>query len=250
MKKIILAANWKMNLSLNEANDLMKAIDFVNHDNLKTMIFPSSLFLKSILDKFSDKTIIGSQNISEFENGAYTGEISAEQVKSLGITTTLIGHSERRSIFGESNNLVNLKIKRARANHLNIILCIGESLEEREQEKTYDILEAQIVEALDSISSEDFSSIIIAYEPVWAIGTGKTATAEIAQDAHAFIRKMLEKLYPGSEKTEILYGGSVKSSNIESLLAQKDIDGALIGGASLKADEFSKIIAIANQRFS
>jgi triosephosphate isomerase len=245
MRKTILAANWKMNLTKDEAEALISNIEFINTDQLSTMIFPPSIYLTDFNHDYQNITTIGVQNISNHEQGAFTGELSAKMVKSNGISTTLVGHSERRNIFRESNELTNQKIKQALAHDMTIVFCIGETLEERESDATFDILAQQLDDGLKGVSDDDFRNILIAYEPVWAIGTGKTATPEIAQEAHAYIRKHLSNKIKFSEEIIILYGGSVKSSNIVDLIQQQDIDGALIGGASLKSEEFNSIIELA-----
>jgi triosephosphate isomerase len=178
------------------------------------------------------------------KSGAFTGEISPLMLKSVGCQYVILGHSERRTIFGESNQLINKKIKAAVENQLNPIFCIGETLEERESGVTFKVIETQVREGLDGLTAEELANLIIAYEPVWAIGTGKTATPEQAEEVHAFIRKLIGELYSTefAEKLIIQYGGSVKPENAAELMSQPDIDGALVGGACLKADSFVKII--------
>ena len=183
---------------------------------------------------------LGSQNVYFEEKGAYTGEISPRMLISAGCSVVIIGHSERRQYFNETDEVVNKKIKLARANNLEVILCIGESLEEREAGKTFEVLETQLAGSLKDLSLDE---ITIAYEPIWAIGTGKTATKEQANEAHTCIREWLRKNKEGADEIRIQYGGSVKPDNVEELMSQTEVDGALVGGASLEADSFSKLVA-------
>jgi len=187
---------------------------------------------------------VGAQNMYFEASGAYTGEISAEMLRHLHVDWVILGHSERRAIFKEDDALINQKVKAALQNSLKPILCVGETIEEREAGDTLKVVETQVTEGLRDVSEKDADAVVIAYEPVWAIGTGKTATPEMAQEVHAYIRKLLNALF-GEEKGEgirILYGGSMKPENADELLAQKDIDGGLIGGASLKSTAFMSLI--------
>ena len=190
---------------------------------------------------------LGAQNMNENDSGAFTGEISAQMLKSVGCEFVILGHSERRAIYKESDELINKKIKKALEKGLKPIFCVGETLEEREKDITKDVIKRQIIKGLEHVSKEELSKIIIAYEPVWAIGTGKTASPDQAQEVHEFIRDLIEVEYgnDSAEKLIIQYGGSVKPDNAKELLHQKDIDGALVGGACLKADSFMGIIKAA-----
>jgi triosephosphate isomerase len=239
----VIAANWKMNKNLDEALDFIASLEFPK--NIETIICPPSIALSAIA-KAAPMVSIAAQHIHQAPNGAFTGELSAEMVKSAGASHILIGHSERRQLFAESDALVNLKTKRALELKLKAIICIGESLKERESGNTLSCIKTQLSTALEGVES---SEILIAYEPVWAIGTGLSASPEQAQEVHAFIRAELkEKFAERAKEIPILYGGSVKATNIKDLLAQKDINGALIGGASLKSDEFNKIMETASEQ--
>ena len=250
MRKKVIAGNWKMYKSNSEAKELVKELINKTKDIIKTkmIVCPpyTALSLTSDLVKGSNLQV-GAQNMYWEPQGAFTGEISTEMIKSTGATFVIIGHSERRQFFGETDETVNKKLKAALESGLNPIVCIGESLEERESGVTNDVVGKQVEKALAGISAEDMKKIILAYEPIWAIGTGKTATPQQAQDVHKFIRSVLYKLYNTEvgDKTVIQYGGSVKPENASELLSQLDIDGALVGGACLKADSFSAIISVA-----
>ncbi len=182
---------------------------------------------------------VGAQNCADEAKGAYTGEVSAEMIASLGISYVILGHSERRQYYGETSATLNKRMSQAYANNLVPIYCVGETLEERESGKLWDVVKAQVEEVVFNLTDEQFRQLVIAYEPVWAIGTGKVATADQAQEMHAFIRKVLADKFPTlAEKTPILYGGSVKPENAKEIFAKEDVDGGLIGGASLKAEDF------------
>ena len=244
MPNKIIAANWKMNLLKGEANslfnDLKNALSPGNDINI--IIFPPSIYLSEILAANESKFDIGAQNFYFEEKGAFTGEISAQQVKDLGCSYVLVGHSERREVFGETDDLLLKKINAAIQAGLEVIYCIGESLGEREKGEYKGKIKSQI-ELLSSFSESELSKIAIAYEPIWAIGTGLTATPIQAEEMHAFIREVLLSLFPGhsAEKMSILYGGSCNENNAVELFKCSNIDGGLIGGASLKAESFSKI---------
>ena len=250
MRKQIAAGNWKMNLTAEEAQALVSEIIHMTQDEYQgdaEIIFGVPYPYLPIIQyqvKDHDRFHLSAQNIHQEEKGAYTGEVSADMLTSIGVTHVIIGHSERRQYFGESNELLASKTDRALANSLAPIFCIGETLEQREAGKTLSEIEAQVSEGLFHLSAADFGKIIVAYEPVWAIGTGKTASPEQAQEVHAFIRKLIADKYGESVATEtsILYGGSVKPANAEELFAQPDIDGGLVGGASLKSRDFTEII--------
>ncbi len=248
MRKKVIAGNWKMYNDLNGSKDLIN--NLVNglkkeEYNCEVIICPpfTSLAEAGSLLKGS-KIMLGAQNMHEAESGAFTGEISASMIKSTGSQYVILGHSERRTIFKESDELINKKLKAALKNGLKPIFCIGETLEEREKNITNDVLKRQIAVGLEGISESELENIIIAYEPVWAIGTGRTATPAQAEDAHNFIRNLIKDKYSkiAAENIIILYGGSVKPDNSGELLSQPDIDGALVGGACLKADSFIAII--------
>lgn len=247
MRKNIVAGNWKMNTVLEEgvelASNISDALKTTEH-NCDVVVCVPATHLVSV-NGVIDKALLGlgAENCSEHEKGAYTGEISAAMIASTGAGYCIIGHSERRQYFGETNEQLLAKVRLALANGLKPIFCVGEVLEQREDGSYNDVVRAQ-VEALFDLSVEDFSKIIIAYEPVWAIGTGKTATAEQAQDMHANIRNVVREKY-GEETAEnlsILYGGSCKPGNARELFSKPDVDGGLIGGAALKADSFMGIV--------
>jgi triosephosphate isomerase (TIM) len=251
MRKKIIAGNWKMYNDLDATAKLINELkDGVSKSDLKAdvIVCPpfTSLSLASSLLK--DSTIkLGAQNMHFEDQGAFTGEISAAMLKSAGCEYVIIGHSERRTIFKETDEVINKKIKKALSVGLLPIFCIGETLEEREKEITNDILKNQVEKGLLGISEQELERIIIAYEPVWAIGTGKTASPEQAQDAHKFIRSLIKNNYSSGAADNVIiqYGGSVKPDNAAELLNQNDIDGALVGGACLKADSFLAIIKAA-----
>ncbi|MDE6294729.1 MAG: triose-phosphate isomerase [Muribaculaceae bacterium] len=251
MRKNIVAGNWKMNTTLQEGVELANDINTLlegKSKNCDVVICVPFTHLTSVNAVIEPSIIgLGAENCSEHESGAYTGEVSAQMVKSTGANYVILGHSERRQYFGENNEQLLAKTKQALANGLTPIFCVGEVLEERENGTYNDVVKSQI-EALFSLTPEEFAKIIVAYEPVWAIGTGKTATAEQAQDMHAHIRKTIEEKYGKelADNTSILYGGSCKPSNAPELFAKPDVDGGLIGGAALKADSFIGIIEAFN----
>jgi triosephosphate isomerase len=247
MRKKVIAGNWKMNNDLNESISLINDIKekLVDRDNVKVIIAPPSISLDRASQLISDSNIsLSAQNMSYEDSGAFTGDISASMIKSIGCTFVILGHSERRTIFGESNSDVNKKIKKAIASDLTPIFCIGETLEERESGEMKNVIEAQVREGLEGISEQDLSGSIVAYEPVWAIGTGKVATPDQAQEVHAFIRNLLKEIYSENlaNNTVIQYGGSVKPGNATELIGQPDIDGALVGGACLSGESFVGIV--------
>ena len=250
MRKKVIAGNWKMHKSNSEAKELVEGLLNNTKEIVKTMIIvcPPFTALSLVSDLANGSSLqVGAQNMYWEQQGAFTGEISTEMIKSTGTTYVIIGHSERRQFFGETDETVNKKLKAALESGLIPIVCIGESLDERESGVTNDVVGNQVEKALSGISAEDMQNVILAYEPIWAIGTGKTATPDQAQDVHKFIRSILTKLYNNeiAEKIIIQYGGSVKPENATELLSQPDIDGALVGGACLKADSFSGIIKAA-----
>ena len=241
-----------MNKTATEAAILVNEIkrEVCDIDNVDILICPPFTALSVASDVINESNIsLGAQNFYFEESGAYTGEISASMLKDCGCSHVIIGHSERRVIFNESDTLINKKIKKAIEAGLTPILCIGEKLEEREANKTFDVITSQLEGDLKDIDVEAMKEIIIAYEPVWAIGTGKTATAEQAQEAHAFIRNLIKEKYNEevADETIILYGGSMKPSNVEELIGQPDVDGGLIGGASLDAESFTELVKKSNK---
>ena len=248
MRKTVIAGNWKMNNDLKESEKLIVELKNLLQNekpNCDVIVCPPFTSL-SEASKLVKGTVIklGAQNMHFEDNGAFTGEISASMLKSVGCEYVILGHSERRHIFGESDEVINKKIKKALAAGLKPIFCIGELLEERENGTTNDVVKRQVLKGLDGISAEDMQNIIVAYEPVWAIGTGKTASPAQAQEVHEFIRDLIEIDYSLEVANDLViqYGGSVKPDNAKELLSQKDIDGALVGGACLKADSFLGII--------
>lgn len=247
MRKIIIAGNWKLNKNAKEAIELVTLIqrEVSEITEVDIVVCPVFTVLSDVHDLVNESNIgLGAQDCYWEDSGAFTGEISASLVKDTGAEYVIIGHSERRQYFGETNETVNKKIRAALNHELTPIVCVGEVLEERESGKTFDVISTQIKESLDGFSADEIKKMIIAYEPVWAIGTGKTATPDQAQEVHAHIRSLLTELHGDevSSSVRIQYGGSVKPDNIAELASQADIDGALVGGASLDADSFVKII--------
>ncbi|MGV4529766.1 triose-phosphate isomerase [Ornithobacterium rhinotracheale] len=248
MRKKIVAGNWKMNKNCADAKELLLGVNsFVSSRNPKceVIVAPPATYLLNAAEIFQSNAEISAQNVSEFEPGAYTGEISTDILNSIGVKYSIIGHSERRSIFGETNEQIGKKVDKALAANISPILCCGEVLEERKANKHVDVVSEQLKAALKNVKKEQMKDVIIAYEPVWAIGTGETATPEQAQEMHAEIRALLRSLFDQetSEAVRILYGGSVKPSNADELFSQPDIDGGLVGGASLNIEDFSALIA-------
>lgn len=247
MRKNIVAGNWKMNTTLQEGVELASAVSEAvvkTPHNCDVVVCVPFTHLTSVAAVLDPKAVgLGAENCSEHDKGAYTGEVSASMVKSTGAGYVIIGHSERRQYFGENNAQLLAKTKQALANGLTPIFCVGEVLEQREDGSYNDVVKGQ-VEALFELPINDFSKIIIAYEPVWAIGTGKTATAEQAQDMHANIRGVIKAEYGEqvADNISILYGGSCKPTNARELFSKPDVDGGLIGGAALKADSFMGIV--------
>jgi triosephosphate isomerase len=246
-RKALIAANWKMYKTPTEAKAFVEAFLplVAGHSRDEIALFPSPVLLPTVIDAAKGSNVlIGAQNIHFAAEGAYTGETSIAQLKAVGGTHTLIGHSERRQYFAETDEIVNKKLHAALENGLVPVVCVGEVLADREAGKTADVLTTQIDGALAGITAETAKPIVIAYEPVWAIGTGKTATPEIAEETHKIIRAEVAKLLGPTvaANIRILYGGSVKPTSAAALLGQEDIDGALVGGASLKPDSFAAIV--------
>ena len=246
MRKKVIAGNWKMNMLPNEAMRFIEELapKIKNTKNEVILCVPYTDLFYSLLTTQDTNIKIGAQNMHWKENGAYTGEVSGKMLECIGVKYVIIGHSERRQYFAETDETVNLKIKSALANNLKPIVCVGETLQQREEGKTTEIIKNQIKQAFNDLTNEQVRNIIIAYEPIWAIGTGKTATAEDANNVIKSIRKQVEDLYGSDVAKNIIiqYGGSVKSANAEDLLNTSDIDGALVGGASLDAEEFAQIV--------
>ena len=246
-RKALIAANWKMYKTPAEAKAFVDAFLplVAGHDRDEIALFPSPVLLPTVIEAAKGSNVaVGAQNIHFAPEGAYTGETSIAQLLAVGGTHTLIGHSERRQYFAETDEIVNKKLHAALENGLVPVVCVGEQLADREGGKTADVLKKQIDGALAGITAEAAKPIVIAYEPVWAIGTGKTATPQIAEDTHKIIRAEVAKLLGPAvaANIRILYGGSVKPANAKELIGQEDIDGALVGGASLKPDSFSQIV--------
>tara|TARA_B100000809_G_scaffold259471_1_gene304556 strand:+ start:7304 stop:8053 length:750 start_codon:yes stop_codon:yes gene_type:complete len=247
MRKQIVAGNWKMNKTHSEAIELITGIVEASYDDdIQLIVVPPAIFAAEIEEISSDSKVgVGVQNSSQHESGAYTGELSAAMIKSIGVEYVLVGHSERRECFNESNTVLAEKTNQLLKNNLTPIFCCGEVLEEREKENHFNLIEAQLNEGLFHLNSAQILNCVIAYEPVWAIGTGVTASSDQAQEMHHFIRKLLVAKYGENIANDIsiLYGGSCKPSNAKELFANADVDGGLIGGASLNAADF---IALAN----
>ncbi|MFC1752091.1 triose-phosphate isomerase [Thermoproteota archaeon] len=253
MRKPVIAGNWKMNTTYNEALTLALSISNQLENNIKSdvILCPPFVYINEIKEIIKHSNIkLGAQNIYPKNQGAFTGEISPEMLVSLGCKYVIIGHSERREYFSESNSFINQKIKACLSHNLIPILCVGEKLNERESDQTFSIIQTQLEQGLEGLADfiSDAPLLIIAYEPIWAIGTGKVASPEQAQEVHSFIRQKLEHiLNPNlSAHIRILYGGSVKPDNCKELMKQPDIDGALVGGASLNADSFCQIITLSH----
>jgi len=248
-RKKIVAGNWKMNTNLNEAIELVNSLSSKTKQFsfVEKIIFPPFTFLKTTADTLKNENsfFVGAQNCSEHAKGAYTGEVSAEMLNSVGCKFVLVGHSERRIYFKETNEQLVLKITEAFKSNLQVIFCFGELLEERKSGKHFETVKQQIENVLNKFSEKDLDKIYLAYEPVWAIGTGETATPQQAQEMHAYIRKVIGTLFSAkaAETIPVLYGGSCNAQNAAELFSCADVDGGLIGGASLKADDFCKIIA-------
>jgi triosephosphate isomerase len=249
MRKKIVAANWKMNLTFQDGKTLVKDILDAGlnlSDEREVVICPPSPYLVTIQQMLEDHPhfYAGAQNASSEKFGAYTGEVSAEMLQSIGVSYVILGHSERREYFGETNELLQKKVSLALANGLKPIFCCGEPLAIREKEEQNEFVKKQLDESLFMLSPEEIKNIVIAYEPIWAIGTGRTATPQQAQDMHAFIRTQIKEKYGDeiADEQTILYGGSCKPDNAAELFNCPDVDGSLVGGASLKADSFVTIV--------
>ncbi|GHU80876.1 triosephosphate isomerase [Spirochaetia bacterium] len=245
MSNYYIAGNWKMHKTRSEAAELAKAlVKELKDGKHKYLVAPTFTSLETVGAIVKGTNILlGAQNMAAEEQGAHTGEVSVLQLKDLGVQVVILGHSERRHTYKEDDALINKKVKLALKHGLEVILCVGELLEEREAGKAEEVCETQTVKGLEGVSAEELARVTIAYEPVWAIGTGKTATPEDADAIHAYVRKVVAKLYgqDAAKKILIQYGGSVKADNAAQLMAKENIDGALVGGAALKADTFVPI---------
>jgi len=246
-RKLFIAGNWKMNTTLESglalAAGLKETIGSI--DEIETAFFPPAVYLKSIADAVAGSSLgVGGQDMYFEAKGAFTGEISGDMLKDVGCEYVLLGHSERRHVIGEADELINKKVLKALADGLHVVLAIGELLEQREAGQTMEVNQRQIQLGLAGVSAADMANVTIAYEPVWAIGTGKTASPAQAQEVHADIRKLLAEMYSEqvAQATRIQYGGSMKPDNAAELLGQPDVDGGLIGGASLKIEDFTAIV--------
>ena len=247
MREKIVAGNWKMNNDLAETEELLGKLklQMVKEPEATVMVAPSFTNLYPTFQALKDTpVIVAAQNMHESENGAYTGEISAAMLKSVGVTTVILGHSERRAYFNETGEILAKKVKTAIENEMTVIFCFGEELEDRKSNKHFDLVEQQLKEGLFDLPQSSWKNIILAYEPVWAIGTGETASPEQAQEMHKHIRTLLNKNVGKevADSTSILYGGSVKPNNAKEIFAKEDVDGGLIGGASLNAVDFVAIV--------
>ena len=245
MRKPIIAGNWKMHKTIAEALEFVNEVkDRVNNDKVEAVICAPFTLLKDLKQATKGTNIkIGAQNMHFEEKGAFTGEISPLMLKELDMDYVVIGHSERRQYFNETDETVNKKVLKALEVGIDPILCVGETLEEREAGNTKDVCKVQVEKALENVSKEDLAKVVIAYEPVWAIGTGKTATSEDANDVIVYIREVVANLYGElANEVRIQYGGSVKPSNVAEIMNQSDIDGALVGGASLEANDYVELV--------
>jgi len=248
MRKNIVAGNWKMNGTFDESLALFQSIASKRNeipDNVEVMVAPPYLYLKPMVDQKADRISIASQNCADKENGAFTGEISVSMLKSIGVKHVIVGHSERRLVYGETIRDISEKVVLVLQNDMVPVFCVGEELNDRQKGQHFDVIEKQLISVFN-LAPVLFEKVILAYEPVWAIGTGETATPEQAQEMHGFIRQKLAEVY-GSlvQQTRILYGGSVKPGNASELFSKPDVDGGLVGGASLNADDFLAIIKAA-----
>lgn len=246
MRSKIVAGNWKMNKNLDETTSLLAEISAKLTDtSAKVMVAPPFVNLHGAVQSLASSVIeVVAQNMHYAENGAFTGEISADMLLNIEVSTVLIGHSERRAYFGETDELLAKKVAAALAHGMRVIFCFGEELEERKTERHFDVVKSQLKNALFQLDAGAWKSVVLAYEPVWAIGTGETASPEQAQEMHAFIRQTITEHYDDTiaDAVSILYGGSVKPNNAKEIFSKPDVDGGLIGGASLVADDFLAIV--------
>ena len=247
MRKKIVAGNWKMHKNSEQTEDLLNELIAKIPTDIKAQVIvaPTFVNLASAVDHLEFTTIdVAAQNVHEAESGAFTGEISADMLKSIGVDIVILGHSERRAIFNETDALIANKVNTALEHDMTVIFCFGEELKDRQSENHFNVVENQLRDGLFHIESKDWESIVLAYEPVWAIGTGETASPEQAQEMHEFIRETVRKAFGSdiAESVSILYGGSVKPDNAKEIFSKPDVDGGLIGGAALKADDFVAIV--------
>lgn len=248
-RKKIVAGNWKMNMTMDESIKLIAELEQISENNIEIKIAPAYTNLyKSISLLMSTQIEVIAQNLHQEKNGAYTGEISAEMLKSIGIKTVIIGHSERRQYFNETDIILSKKVKTALEHSLDVIFCVGEELSEREKGNHFELIKTQIKTGLFGLNNDEIKNVVIAYEPVWAIGTGMTANTHQIQEMHEFIRNLINEKYNYmiSSNIRILYGGSVKPNNAKEIFSLDDVDGGLIGGASLSFSDFSSIVKAAN----
>ncbi|MDN6319142.1 MAG: triose-phosphate isomerase [Marinobacter sp.] len=244
MRRKIVAGNWKMNGSKDLSEELVGYVrsEAESLDNgVEVVVIPPAIYVGDVLKQAQGQISVGVQNVGQWQSGAYTGEISSEMVRDAGCRYALVGHSERRQLFGETDEAVAIKASLVVSSGLSAIVCVGETLEERESGRAESVVSSQVRSGLSLIKQDDWHSIVVAYEPVWAIGTGKTATSSDAQSMHATIRGVLKSMGAPAEEISLLYGGSVKADNAAALFAEPDIDGGLIGGASLVAKDFISI---------
>jgi triosephosphate isomerase (TIM) len=246
-RRVIIAGNWKMNKNIGESIDLANSIKRSLYDveDVEIVVCPPFTSLSDVNEITMETNIrLGAQDVYWEKEGAFTGEVSASMLKNVGCEYCIIGHSERRQFFGETNETVNKKLKSLLKEGINPIVCVGEKLAERKSGKTFDVIKDHVVNSLAGLSEEDMLKVVIAYEPVWAIGTGINATKEQAEEVHKYIRTLLSQMHGAdtANSIRIQYGGSVKPENIKELISQKDVDGALVGGASLKADSFVQLV--------
>lgn len=251
-RRPVIAGNWKMNKTISEAIELVNGLkrDLCNESGVEIVVCPPYTALSEIGELLQESNIgLGAQDLFWETAGAYTGAVSAAMLKDTGCRYVIIGHSERRQFFGETNETIAKKVRRALDERLIPIVCVGERMQEREADKTFEVVRDHIVNGLSSVKREELHRVVVAYEPVWAIGTGKNATPEQAQEIHAFIRMLLSERFDKTtaEKVRIQYGGSVKPDNILDLMSRQDVDGVLVGGASLTVDSFSRIVRGARQ---
>lgn len=247
MRNKIVAGNWKMNKNSEETEDLLNdLIDKLPNDKeVEIIVAPTFINLASAVDHLEFTNIqVAAQNMNQFDSGAYTGEVSADMLKSVGVNTVILGHSERRAIFNETDAIIADKVTNALKHEIRVIFCFGEELKDRQNEQHFNVVENQLRDGLFHISNESWEHIVLAYEPVWAIGTGETASPDQAQEMHAFIRETIRHTFGSTiaDQVSILYGGSVKPDNAQEIFSKPDVDGGLIGGAALKADDFAAIV--------
>ncbi len=248
MRKKIVAGNWKMNKNLLETKELLSDIKNKVNTSLgaEVIVSPTFVNLQNAVELLQDSdVVVAAQNMHQAESGAYTGEISAEMLRNIKVETVILGHSERRAYFSETDALLAEKVTTALKHEMTIIFCFGEELNDRKNNTHFSVVEEQLKEGLFHINKDDWSNVVLAYEPVWAIGTGETASPEQAQEMHAFIRETIKKTYGQeiADEVSILYGGSVKPNNAKEIFAKPDVDGGLIGGASLDVESFAAIAA-------